>query len=109
ADSLDVTMPGQRVELVRAIRKAFASGKPDTTRFRVEKSDSTDWLQGDTIVAHFDTSGAVRAKKDTSKSPEIKQLVATGHASSLYHMAPTDSTERRPAINHVVARLITID
>jgi len=107
ADSLDVYMPGQRVQLVRALRKAFAQGKPDTTRFKVEKSDTTDWLQGDTITAHFDTAAV--PKKDTSKSPAIKQLVSTGHARSMYHMAPNDTAERRPAINHVVARLITID
>ena len=106
ADSLDVSMPGQRVQLVRALRRAFAQGKPDTTHFRVEKPDTTDWLQGDTITAHFDT---IAVKKDTSKSPAIKQLVATGNARSLYHMAPSDTSERRPAINHVVARLIVID
>jgi hypothetical protein len=76
----------------------------DATRSR---NRHNDWLLGDTITAHFDTAAA--AKKDTSKSPTIKQLVSTGHARSLYHMAPTDTAERRPAINHVVARRITID
>jgi hypothetical protein len=94
---------------VRALRKAFAQGKPDTTRFKVEKSDTTDWLQGDTITAHFDSAATAAAKKDTSKSPSIKQLVARGHARSFYHMAPSDTAERRPAINHVVARTITVD
>ena len=108
ADSLDVFMPGQRVQLVRALRKAFAQGKPDTVRFKVEKSDTTDWLQGDTITAHFD-SLAAPAKKDTSKSPSIKQLVARGSARSFYHMAPSDTAERRPAINHVVAQTIIVD
>jgi lipopolysaccharide export system protein LptA len=107
ADSLDVFMPGQRVQLVRALRKAFAQGKPDTTRFKVEKSDSTDWLQGDTITAHFDSTAV--AKKDTSKSPTIKQLVSVGNARSLRHIAPNDTAERRPAINHVIAGRITID
>jgi hypothetical protein len=106
ADSLDVFMPEQRVQVVRALRKAFAEGKPDTTRFKVEKPDTTNWLQGDTITAHFDT---VATKKDTSKSPTIKQLVATGNSRAFYHMAPSDTTERRPAINHVIARMITID
>jgi hypothetical protein len=106
ADSLDVSMPGQRVQLVRALNKAFAEGKPDTNRFIVEKPDTTDWLNGDTIVAHFDT---VVAPKDTSRNPRIKQLVASGNASSLYHMAPNDSTERRAAMNYVTARIITID
>jgi hypothetical protein len=106
ADSLDVFMPEQRVQVVRALRKAFAQGKPDTTRFKVEKPDTTDWLQGDTITAHFDT---LTTPKDTSKSPAIKQLVAVGNSRALYHMAPSDTTERRPAINHVIARAITID
>src|SRR6185437_9336347 len=64
-----------------------------------------NWLQGDTIVAHFDSLAA----GDTTKNPPIRQLVATGHASSLYHMAPSDTSIHRPAINHVVARIITID
>jgi hypothetical protein len=106
ADSLDVSMPGQRMRLVRAVNKAFAQGKPDTTRFVVTPPDTTDWLSGDTIVAHFDTAAAPR---DTSRNPSIKQLVALGDASSLYHMAPSDSTQRRAALNYVTARIITID
>ena len=89
ADSLDVIMPRQKVQLVYAVAKAFAQSKPDTTHFRVEKPDSTDWIKGDTIIAHFDTLPV----KDTSKSPPIKRLVATGHASSYYHMAPSDTSQ----------------
>jgi hypothetical protein len=55
------------------------------------------------------TRTTVAAKKDTSKTPNIRQLVATGNARSLYHMTPSDTAERRPAINHVRARRITID
>jgi lipopolysaccharide export system protein LptA len=105
ADSLDVFMPGQRIQLVRALRRAVAEGKPDTARFTIEKPDTTDWIHGDTIVAHFDSL----APRDTAKNPRIKQLTASGHASSLYHMAPSDTAERRPALNHVTARIITID
>jgi len=114
ADSLDVDMPGQKVQLVRAIRKAFAQGKPDTTHFRLEPPDTTDWLTGDTITAHFDTlppkrDTTSRAAKDTANAPNIRQLVALGHASALYHMTPNDTATHRPAINHVTARIITID
>ncbi len=105
ADSLDVLMPGQKIQLVHAVRKAYAQGKPDTTHFRLDKGDSTDWLRGDTIIAHFDTI----PPKDTTKGPSIQQLVATGHAASLFHMAPNDTGEHRPAINYTTARLITID
>ena len=105
ADSLDVLMPGQKIRLLRAVHNALAMGKPDTTKFAVEKGDSTDWLRGDTIIALFDTL----LQKDTSKTPNIKQLFATGHAKSFYHMAASDTAERRPAINSVSARLITIN
>jgi hypothetical protein len=104
ADSLDVAMPGQRIQLVRALRGALAEGKPDTTHFKVVAPDTMDWLRGDTIVAQFDSV----AKGDTTKNPAIRRLVATGHASSLYHLAPSDTSERRPAINHVTARVITV-
>ena len=41
-----------------------------------------------------------RTAKDTSKAPNIKQLVASGHASSLYHHGAERHGERRPAINY---------
>ena len=106
ADSLDIAMPGQRIQLVRAVNKAFAEGKPDTNRFVVSPPDTMDWLQGDTIVAHFDT---LRAPRDTSRNPQIEQLVALGNASSLYHMSPSDTSQRRAAVNYVIARIIRID
>jgi lipopolysaccharide export system protein LptA len=105
ADSLDVYMPAQHVQLVRAVRKALAQGRPDTSKFTLDRPDTLNWLQGDTIVAHFDSL----AGRDTSKNPNIRQLVALGHASSLYHMAPSDTSVHKPALNHVTARVITID
>lgn len=105
ADSLDVQMPNGKIRLVRALRSAFAEAKVDTARFKPDSSDRHDWLRGDTIVAHFDSATA----KDTSKAPNIRQLLASGHASSYYHLAPSDSGERRPAIDYLLARLITID
>lgn len=105
ADSLDVWMPNQHVQLVRALRKALAEGRPDTTKYQLQKPDTLDWLKGDTIVAHFDTVPA----KDTSKAPPIRQLVSSGHAASYYHMAPDDTSQHRPAINYVTARIITVD
>jgi lipopolysaccharide export system protein LptA len=104
ADSLDVTMPGQRIRLVRALRTALAQGKPDTTHFKVVPPDTMDWLRGDTIVAQFDSLSA----RDTTKNPAIRRLTSSGHASALYHLAPSDTSLRRPAINHVTARVITV-
>jgi len=107
ADSLDVEMPAQRLRTVRAFNRAYAEGKPDTTRFKPDKSQPVNWLRGDTITAHFDTTAP--PPRDTAKSPEIKNLVASGNASSVYLMPPSDSAEHRPAINYVVARIITVD
>jgi hypothetical protein len=106
ADSIDVSMPGQRIQVMRAFRRALAENIPDTTRFRVDQRGEKDWLRGDTIVAHFDTS---RVPETDKKSPDVKRLVASGHARSFYHLPPSDSSQKRPALNAVTARKITID
>ncbi|HEY4305902.1 MAG TPA: hypothetical protein VGM82_15630 [Gemmatimonadaceae bacterium] len=105
ADSLDVSMPNQRIQLVRALTRAFAEGRPDTTKFVVEKPDTTDWLKGDTIVARFDS---LPPRDTTKKNPPVKEITANGHASSLYHLAPSDSGETRAAINYILARIIVV-
>jgi lipopolysaccharide export system protein LptA len=102
SDSLDVRMPGQRVREVHAVRKAFAEGRPDTTKFH---ADTTDWLRGDTIFAYFDSLPPT----DTSKGPEIRRLVASDSAQAYYHIAPNDTALHRPAINYVRGQVITID
>lgn len=106
ADSITVAMPGQRVRTVTASRRAFAEAKPDSTRVRTTE---TDWLRGDTIVARFDTAAVAPSPSDSARrQPEIEQLVAQGDASSLYHLPPSDSTKREPAINYVTGDMITI-
>lgn len=101
SDSIDVTMPNQKIREMHAVRDAAAEGKPDSVRF---KADTTDWMRGDTIVARFDTVPA----KDTSKATKIRELVALGDAKSFYHLAPSDSAERRAAFNYVVGREIIV-
>lgn len=101
ADSIDVLMPKQRVREMRALGKAFAEGKPDSTRFR---ADTVDWLRGDTIIARFDTTAA----GDTTRAARIRELVAMGNAKSYYHLAPADTTARRPAISYVLGKEIVI-
>lgn len=100
ADSIDVVMPGQRIREMHAVRGALAEGKPDSVRFR---ADTTDWLNGDTVIARFDT--VVTAD---SANPKLRQLVATGRARAYYHLNPADSAARRPAINYVTGREIVI-
>jgi hypothetical protein len=101
SDSIDVIMPGQRVREMHAVRNALAEQRPDSTRFR---ADTLDWLRGDTIVARFDST----VTGDTARGPRLRELIAVGNARSYHHMAAADSTLRRPAINYVVGREITI-
>ncbi|HKN66204.1 MAG TPA: hypothetical protein VJW73_07995 [Gemmatimonadaceae bacterium] len=101
ADSLDVHMPGQRVREVRALHKAFAEGRPDSTIH----ADTTNWIRGDTIVALFDTLPPV----DTSKGPEIRKLISTVNAQAFYNLAPSDTSLHKPAINYVKGHRITIN
>lgn len=98
ADSIDVSMPGQRVQEVFAVRSAAAHGRPDSTRFH---ADTVDWMRGDTIIARFDTTIV-----DTAR---LRELHAIGNARSYYHLAPADTSLNRPAINYVTGREITVD
>lgn len=98
ADSIDVSMPAQRVREIYAVRGAAAHGRPDSTRFR---ADTVDWMRGDTIIARFDTTVV-----DTTR---LRELHAIGNARSYYHLAPADTSLKRPAINYVTGREIVID
>ncbi len=105
ADSIDVVMPKQRVTVMYAVRHAFAQADADTVRFRTTEKD---WLRGDVITAWFDST----ATKDTSSTPPIKQILATHHADSAqayYHLAPSDSAVRSPAISYVRGHEIRLD
>jgi lipopolysaccharide export system protein LptA len=101
ADSIDVLLPRQRVRELHAVRGASAEGMPDTAKFVF---DERDRLTGDTIIARFD---AIAATDSTSK-PKIDRLLAIGHATSLQHIAPNDSSLCRAAVVYARGRLIEI-
>ena len=101
ADSIDVLMPGQRAREMHAVRGASAEGMPDTTKFRTTERDR---LTGDTVVAYFDSI----PPKDTTTKPRMKEIIASGHASSLQHMAARDTCIKLPAINYVKGDLIRV-
>lgn len=103
SDSIDVLMPKQRVREMHAIRSAVAEGTPDTTKFHA-LPDQKDRLMGDTIIAYFDSIPA----NDTVSKPRIHMLVAIGHASSLQHLPPQDTTLRKPAINYICGQRIVV-
>jgi len=103
ADSIDVIMPKQRVREMHALRGAVAEGTPDTVKTHASPTQK-DRLMGDTIIAYFDSIPA----NDTVSKPRIRKLVAIGHASSLQHLPPRDSSLRKPDINYVCGKQITV-
>lgn len=101
ADSLDVRMPGQKMREMYAVRAAYAESDPDSTKV---KSAERDWLRGDTIVARFDSV----ATGDTTSRPTIRDLLASGNASSFYQV-PNSKAVDKPGINYVRGRQIVVD
>lgn len=100
ADSINVLMPAQHVRELHALRSAVAEAMPDTTRYKTKEKDR---LTGDTIVAYFDSIPPT----DTTTKPQIRLSVATGHATSLQHVAPQDTSLCVPAISYVTGEVIT--
>jgi hypothetical protein len=101
ADSIEIRMPGQVVREVRAIGAARALGTPDTLRIR---NPERDILAGDTIVAEFDT---LTTPPDTTAKSVLRQVVATGRASSRYQVPSSRGPDIPPAINYVRGLRIT--
>jgi hypothetical protein len=105
ADSIDAMLPGQVLRQVRSVGKAFAQSVPDTIKI---KSKDKDWMKGDTIIAYFDSTSKP-APADSNHQPEVKTVVALGHAQSLYQMPPKDKRAKVPALNYVRGHDIAIE
>jgi len=101
ADSLDVLMPNQQLRELYAVGSAYAESDPDSSKI---KSTERDWLRGDTVVARFDSLPPA----DTTSRPTIRDLLASGHASSFYQV-PNNKGTGKPGINYVRGRQIVVD
>lgn len=101
SDSIDVLMPGQHLRELHALRGAIAEATPDTSKYKTKEKDR---LMGDTIIARFDSIPA----RDTTSKPQIRQIVAIAHAASYQHLAPSDTTIHKPAINYICGQRITV-
>ena len=106
ADSIDAMLPGQVLRQVRSVGKAFAQSLPDTIKI---KSKDKDWMKGDTIIAYFDSTTKRDPADTTNKQPDVKTVVALGHAQSLYQMPPKDKRAKVPALNYVRGHNIQIE
>lgn len=102
AESLHVHMPEQRIRELHAVGSAYAESDADTNKVKTEERD---WLRGDTIVAQFDSV----AKGDTTSQPAIRELVASGAASSFYQIPSNSGQKEKPGLNYVRGGIIRID
>ena len=101
ADSLEILMPGQRLQELHALGRAFAYTRVDTAAI---VSGERDWLSGDTIVALFDTA----ATGDTASSARMRQVTAVGSARAFYQLAPSGGVKGPPNISYNRGREIIV-
>lgn len=112
-DSIEVSAPGQRLERVYAVGRARGESlaRDSLNTPDMPEMIRRDWIEGDTIVAHFapvDTAGgegdpsgpdedrAAEPREAATADPDrpeyaLDRLIATGNARSLYRLAPQDS------------------
>ena len=108
ADSIDVLMPAQTLRTLRAIGHALAESTPDSTKIVPKK---LDYLQGDTITAHFDSL----TEGDTVKQASVKQIFARGtpgtRAKTYYQVARNGEQKvtDKPNVNYAIADSITVN
>ncbi len=100
ADSLDIRMPAQVMELIWAFGDARARSRPESTV--VEE----DWLTGDTLRAAFVEQ---RDQRDTTRRrSEIDRVTAFGSARALYHIDNERDPSGERGINYSRGARITI-
>jgi len=86
ADSLALDAPDQQLTEVRGFGMGRATSSVDSV------IREPDWIEADTIVAHFDSTTAGRR--------ELVMLQATGNARAYYHVADQDDPSLPPSINY---------
>jgi hypothetical protein len=120
ADSVDVRAPAQQLDRIFAVGRARGEslGRDSLNVASLPPVARSDWLEGDTIVATFEpvppapSTDMSPAADTASRDYELKELVASGTARSLYRLLPADSTVRPgvdpPAVHYVTGTRITI-
>lgn len=121
ADSLDVLAPGQHIETLIAVGRAYAERSADTLDVELPEIVAKDWLRGDTITGHFamatksadPDSAAVAAPADSSRTEIVlERLVAVGPngtAQALFRLRDRDTEpDEAPAISYTIADRIVL-
>ena len=115
ADSIEVLSPARALELVTAVGSARAEAAEDGSPGATELPEiaSRDWMEGDTILAHFvlAVSGAAGPPPGGRRS-RLETLTAVGEARSLYRMTASDTTDTEadgpPALHLVEGEQIKV-
>lgn len=94
SDSMDVRMPGQRLEALHAVGNAVAFSLVDTLRVA---SDERDWISGDTLVAQFET---VRDSLLNGDETRMREVLARGTARAFYQLPPSGGGRGRPNLSY---------
>ncbi len=102
ADSLDILLPGQRIQELRAHGRAIGLVRSDSTKI---KTDERDELHGDTVIAVFDS---VKAQGDTVWTSQIRRVTAGGNATSKVQVASRQGRAFPPAINYIRGRHLVV-
>jgi len=86
ADSLAVDLPDQLLTEMRGFGSARATARNDSA------STDVDWIAGDTVVAHFDST--------SSGARTLKQLNAGGNARAFYQIFDEENPDLPPGFNY---------
>ena len=118
-DSIEAVSPAQRLERVTAVGNARTESIEEDSlpAWDLPEFARRDWMEGDTIVAHFSPPQGSDSTAATEPPPadaplRLHMLVAIGEARSFRRMAASDTTavggEGRPALHLVEGDQITI-
>ena len=103
ADSMDIRLPGQRIQELRAHGAAVGLIKPDSTKIRSEERDE---LHGDTVIATFDS---VKVAGDTVWKSEVKKVLAGGHATSKVQVASRAGPKSPPSLSYIRGKHLVVN
>lgn len=101
SDSMEIRMPGQRLDELRAVGVAVAWSRVDTTRV---VTDEMDWIAGDTIIARFEEV----ADSVGTTSSRMREVNALGSARAFYQVPPSGGVRGAPNLSYNRGRAITV-
>jgi hypothetical protein len=113
ADSIDALAPGQVLERVTAVGRAWGERLGnDLANATIPAIASHDWMKGDTVITTF-TDGPP-APDDSTQTPtrEVERVVAIGvaaRASSIYRVQDKDHPDGDPGVNYMLAQRIIVN